>query len=164
VNPARVYVGIGSNLGEPLTRVHQALRDLECIAETRFIGRSRCYRSEPLGPAGQPDYINAVAVLETRLPPDKLLEALQAIEKAHGRTRTMRWGPRTLDLDILLYGDLVSTDSHLIIPHPRLPERAFVLYPLQEIAPGLVIPTLGDLETLLQLCPPLGLERLEEAS
>jgi len=164
VGAVLAYVGIGSNLGNPLVQVSEALAALAILPQTRCVIQSPWYRSEPLGPPGQPYYINAVAGLETSLAPLVLLSALQAIENTHGRQRTLRWGARTLDLDMLLYGDLVQDDPHLTIPHPRLHERAFVLYPLLDIAPDLRIPGLGDLETLVRLCPPLGLERLEEAS
>jgi 2-amino-4-hydroxy-6-hydroxymethyldihydropteridine diphosphokinase len=156
----QAYIGIGSNLANPIAQVRQAFQALVCVPRTRCVARSPLYRSAPLGPQGQPDYINAVAALTTRLAPETLLRALQDIEQAHGRVRTLRWGPRTLDLDILLYGDLVQTLPHLVIPHPRLQERAFVLYPLQDIAPALVIPGLGDIAVLVQRCPPLPLERL----
>lgn len=160
-----VYIGIGSNLGDPMNRVRQAFAALEGIPRTRVKACSPLYRSEPVGPADQPDYINAVACLETELDPRALLEELQAIEQRQGRVRTwQRWGPRTLDLDILLYDDLELSAQDLILPHPRLHERAFVLYPLRDIAPHLLIPGRGDLETLLRACPPLRLERLNGSS
>jgi 2-amino-4-hydroxy-6-hydroxymethyldihydropteridine diphosphokinase len=160
--PVVAYIGIGSNLENPLNQIRQALQELESVPKTHCVAHSRYYRSEPLGPAGQPDYLNAVAALETSLSPENLLMKLQAIEEAHGRKRMLRWGARTLDLDILLYGDLIQRDPHLTIPHPRLRERAFVLYPLLDIAPDLLLPGLGDLKTLVRLCSPLKLERLEE--
>lgn len=159
-NPIQAYIGIGSNLDNPVDQVCRAFRELDRIPETRCVAHSHLYRSEPVGIEKQPDFINAVAHLQTSLTARELLTALQGIENAHGRKRTLRWGPRTLDLDILLYDELVHNDFHLTIPHPRLHERAFVLYPLQDIAPHLVIPGLGALETLVRNCPPLGLERL----
>ncbi|MFO1351235.1 MAG: 2-amino-4-hydroxy-6-hydroxymethyldihydropteridine diphosphokinase [Gammaproteobacteria bacterium] len=162
---ARAYIGIGSNLDQPLRNVRAALAELDAIPQTRLVKRSPLYRSEPVGPPGQPDYINAVAALDTELAPLALLEALQTIEQRHGRVRTLRWGPRTLDLDVLLYDDLHQTDPRLILPHPRLHERAFVLYPLSDIAPAnLEVPGRGSLMTLLRECPPLRLERLEDAT
>jgi 2-amino-4-hydroxy-6-hydroxymethyldihydropteridine diphosphokinase len=107
--------------------------------------------------------VNGVVRLETTLAPETLLTRLLAIEAQQGRTRGVRWGPRTLDLDILLYGDLIHSDRRLILPHPRMHERAFVLYPLHDIAPNLSIPGLGGVKMLLELCSPLGLERLTEA-
>jgi len=155
------YIGIGSNLECPIVQVGKALSALSAIPRTRCIACSPWYRSEPVGPPGQPDYLNAVAHLLTRLDPPSLLDALQAIEDAHGRVRSRRWGPRTLDLDMLLYGDRVQDDPHLVLPHPRMHERAFVLYPLHAIAPDVIIPGRGDVKTLMRLCPPLRLERLE---
>jgi len=156
----RAYVGLGSNLDDPLTHVRQAFRDLDAIPQSRGVARSPLYRSKPLGPQDQPDYINAAAALETTLSADDLLRALQAIEAAHGRIRQQRWGPRTLDLDLLLYGDLVRQDSDLTLPHPRLHERAFVLGPLYAIAPGLVIPGRGAVRRLLRACSRSGIELL----
>jgi 2-amino-4-hydroxy-6-hydroxymethyldihydropteridine diphosphokinase len=114
-----------------------------------------------MGPQDQPEYINAVASLETNLQAEALLDALQAIEQAQGRVRDERWGPRTLDLDILLYGDEVIDSDRLTIPHPGLSEREFVLYPLYELAPDLMIPGLGSLASLYQHCDANGIERLE---
>lgn len=158
------FIGIGSNLGNSLDLVRQAFQDLASIQQSRLIACSPYYRSDPIGPPNQPDYINAVAVLETGLSPEELLMALQAIEHNHGRKRIQRWGPRTLDLDILLYGDLVLRSPRLHLPHPRLQERSFVLYPLRDVAPKLVIPGLGELDALLRRCPRLGLERVEVVS
>ena len=154
----RAYVGIGSNLDDPLTHVLQAFRDLDAIPQSRGVARSPLYRSKPLGPHDQPDYINAVAALETALTAADLLRALQAIEAAHGRIRQQHWGPRTLDLDLLLYDDLVRQDPALTLPHPRLHERAFVLRPLYAIAPDLVIPGRGAVRRLLRACSLLGIE------
>ena len=160
--PVRAYVGLGSNLESPRTQVERAFAALAGLPRTRLAGRSRLYRSDPLGPPGQPDYVNAVAALDTALEPLALLDALQSIEHAHGRVRTLRWGPRTLDLDLLLYGTRISRCARLTLPHPRLHERAFVLYPLADLAPGLVLPGLGALSELLRQCPYTGLEVLPE--
>ncbi len=160
----RAYVGLGANLDDPAAHVRRAFEDLGRIAATRCVSRSRLYRNPPMGPADQPDYVNAAAALDTRLPPPELLAALQAIERAHGRTRDgVRWGPRTLDLDLLLYGDLESDDPRLTLPHPGLHRRAFVLYPLLEIAPGLAIPGRGPLAALAAAVPGTGLQALAES-
>jgi 2-amino-4-hydroxy-6-hydroxymethyldihydropteridine diphosphokinase len=156
------YIGLGSNLGDPQWQVTQALAELAVLPRSRLLARSSLYRSEPLGPPDQPQYINAVAVLETSLSADELLEALQHLEAEHGRQRGgERWGPRTLDLDLLLYGDQCLASARLHVPHPGLCERNFVLYPLAEIAPNLVIPGQGALAALLARCEASGLEKLE---
>jgi 2-amino-4-hydroxy-6-hydroxymethyldihydropteridine diphosphokinase len=134
------YVGLGSNLEDPVRQVETALEELDQLPHTRVVRRSSLYRTAPVGYAEQPDFINAVARLETGLPADRLLEELQALEHRHGRTRSFRNAPRTLDLDLLLYGDLVLRTERLTVPHPRMKERAFVLEPLREIAPDLEIP------------------------
>ena len=158
----QAFIGIGSNLENPVAQVQQALEAFATIPKTHMLCCSPLYRSEPLGPPNQPDYINAVARLETELTPDHLLAALQKIENNHGRVRTIRWGPRTLDLDLLLYDDHIQDDPHLTLPHPRMHERAFVLYPLYDIAPDLVIPTHGPIAALLAKCPPLALRKIRE--
>jgi 2-amino-4-hydroxy-6-hydroxymethyldihydropteridine diphosphokinase len=137
------YVGIGSNLDEPENHVEQALLELDRLPQSRVVGRSSLYRSAPVGFAGQPDFINAVARLETGLPADRLLSDLQEIESRHGRTRSFANAPRTLDLDLLLFEKLQLRTPRLTVPHPRMHERAFVLKPLVEIAPELSIPGLG---------------------
>jgi 2-amino-4-hydroxy-6-hydroxymethyldihydropteridine diphosphokinase len=157
-----VYIGIGSNLHNPEQQVQLALQALARVSETHLLAHSRLYRSAPMGPAGQPDYVNAVAALATRLPALELLSALHGIEQAQGRVRDgSRWGPRTLDLDILLFGDESINQPRLQVPHPGLHERNFVLYPLQEIAPDLIIPGRGTLVELLAQCPPTGLELVD---
>lgn len=162
---AQVFVALGSNLDDPVAQVRSAFQDLDAIPASRCVRRSSLYRSVPIGPAGQPDYINAVAALETGLAPEELLDHLQAIERRHGRVRgAERWGPRTLDLDLLLYDDRVMQTERLTIPHPGLHLRAFVLYPLHEIAPGLRIPQRGSLDELIKQCPMEGLVRLGEES
>jgi 2-amino-4-hydroxy-6-hydroxymethyldihydropteridine diphosphokinase len=155
------YIGLGSNLGEPLQQLEMAFVALNKLPDSRVAERSSFYVSKPMGPADQPDYINAVAELETALAPQDLLLALQAIEQAQGRVRTgQRWGARTLDLDLLLYGDEVINTDSLQVPHPGLAERDFVLIPLAEIAPDVVIPGQPALEQLIEDCPDYGLERL----
>ena len=157
------YIGLGSNLQQPIEQVKRALQQLTKIPHTYLLAASPLYRSAPLGPADQPDYINAVAALDTRLAPLDLLDALQAIEQQQGRVREgERWGPRTLDLDLLLYGDQQFQTERLTVPHPGLGERNFVLYPLHDIAgDDLPIPGLDTLGHLLQACPRQGLESLE---
>ena len=157
------YIGLGSNLQQPIQQVKQALLHLAEIPQTRLINASPLYRSAPLGPADQPDYINAVAAVTTRLSPLALLDALQAIERQQGRVREgERWGPRTLDLDLLLYADQQIRNDRLTVPHPGLGERNFVLYPLHDIAgKDLRIPGLDTLEHLLDACSRQGLELVE---
>jgi 2-amino-4-hydroxy-6-hydroxymethyldihydropteridine diphosphokinase len=135
--PVSAFVGLGANLGDAQRALQQALAGLAALPHTRLVARSRIYRSAPVD-AGGPDYLNAVAQLETALTAPDLLEALQALEAAAGRERPYRNAPRTLDLDLLLYGSARIASARLTVPHPRLRERAFVLLPLQELAPGLV--------------------------
>jgi 2-amino-4-hydroxy-6-hydroxymethyldihydropteridine diphosphokinase len=134
------YVGLGSNLEDPARQVEAALDELDHLPHTRLVKRSSLYRTKPVGYADQPDFINAVAQLETGLPAERLLDELQALEARHGRKRSFRNAPRTLDLDLLLFGDLVLSTERLTLPHPRMRERAFVLDPLREIAPDLELP------------------------
>lgn len=158
----KAYIGLGSNLQQPIQQVKQALQALAGLPDTQLLAHSRLYCSAPMGPPDQPDYVNAVAALETSLPALDLLHALHAIEQAQGRIRDgQRWGPRTLDLDILVYGDECINDEQLVVPHPGLHDRNFVLYPLKEIAPGLVIPGRGALSDLVARCPASGLEPIE---
>lgn len=145
---ARVYIGLGSNLHQPCWQVGQALSELGALPQTRQVARSKLYRSAPMGPPDQPDYINAVAALDTELNPYDLLTNLQRVEQYHHRIRNRRWGERTLDLDLLLYDDLELSTEELIIPHPGAHERAFVLYPLAEITPSMIIPGRGGLPIL----------------
>lgn len=146
-----VYIGLGANLGHPRQQVEQALEQLQALPRSELAAVSSLYRTAPVGPADQPDFINAVARLDTALDPLALLAALQQIERRHGRIRNgQRWGPRTLDLDILLFGDQILDWPQLCVPHPQMQARAFVLGPLAEIAPpGLQVPGQGRLDTLL---------------
>jgi len=158
----RAYIGLGSNLAAPPEQIQRALVALQDLPDSRLVARSSCYHSTPLGGPIQPNYVNAVAALDTRMTAHELLASLQRIEKQQGRVRTQtRWGPRTLDLDILLYGDWQLAESALTIPHPALSQRDFVLYPLQEIAPGLIIPGLGSLLDCIGKCPRRGLQALD---
>ncbi|HHM04428.1 MAG TPA: 2-amino-4-hydroxy-6-hydroxymethyldihydropteridine diphosphokinase [Gammaproteobacteria bacterium] len=157
----RAYVGLGSNLDNPPARVRSALGALDAIPGTCCVAQSSLYRSTPLGPPGQPDYVNAVAALDTHLSAATLLAELQKIEAQQGRVRGgLRWGPRTLDLDLLLFGEERHDEAFLTVPHPGLPRRNFVLYPLAEIVPELAIPGLGSLRGLIDACPGHGLFRL----
>ena len=131
------YVGIGSNLDDPRAQVLGAFEELDTLPHTRLVRKSSLYRTAPVGHEQQPDFINAVAQLETGLPAERLLAELQGIEKRHGRERTFKNAPRTLDLDLLLFGDSKLNLPQLTVPHPRMHERAFVLQPLLEIAPQL---------------------------
>lgn len=146
----QAYIGIGSNLDAPASQLLRSLARLATLPETRLRASSRLYRTPPMGPPGQPWYMNAVAELETRLEPLVLLDHLQAIEKAFGRIRAERWGPRTLDLDLLVYHDLIHECPRLSLPHPGIAERAFVLYPLKDLAPDLEIPRQGTLSRLIE--------------
>lgn len=154
------YIGLGSNLEDPVRQVETALDELDAIAESRLLAASPLYRSAPMGPTEQPDYINAVAALETGLEPEALLDALQAIERRHKRVRKEHWGPRTLDLDLLLYGSQTLCSARLTVPHPGLRERAFVIYPLADIAPEAQLPDGTRVNWLRDHCPFDGLERL----
>lgn len=158
----RAYVALGSNLDDPRRQVVTALEELDELPDTRRVNRSPLYRSAPMGPSDQPDYINAVAALDTDLEPEALLDALQGIEARHGRVRgAERWGPRTLDLDLILYGAATLRTERLVVPHPGLHERGFVLYPLHDIAPDLEVPGMGRLEALLAACPAQGLHLVD---
>jgi 2-amino-4-hydroxy-6-hydroxymethyldihydropteridine diphosphokinase len=157
----RCFIGLGSNLADPKYQVSSAIEQLKQVDKTRFIQSSSLYSSPPMGPQDQPDYVNAVLEIETELSAHGLLDKLQEIERIHGRVRKRHWGERTLDLDLLLYGDIVIDDERLKVPHPGIAERAFVLYPLAEIAPEITIPKLGLVSTLKQHCPPAGLDKME---
>jgi 2-amino-4-hydroxy-6-hydroxymethyldihydropteridine diphosphokinase len=148
--PAAAYIALGSNVGDPAAQVRAAFGELGALPRTSLRDHSSLYRSAPVGYLDQPDFINAVARLETMLDPRALLDAVLAIEHRHGRERTFPNAPRTLDLDIILYGDLTVQGPGLTIPHPRMHERAFVLVPLAEIAPGCVVPGRGALSDLLK--------------
>jgi len=157
------YIGIGSNLEQPVHQVLQARDALARLPNTRLLGLSPLYRNPALGPGQQPDYVNAVAAMETRLSAHALLHALQGIEANQGRVRgSIQWAPRTLDLDLLLYGDREIGDECLTVPHPRLAQRAFVLRPLLDIAPNLVVPGLGPVRMLLSNLSEASLQRIGE--
>jgi 2-amino-4-hydroxy-6-hydroxymethyldihydropteridine diphosphokinase len=155
-SPVKAYIGLGSNLsGElvsPRAQVELALQELAQLPDSRLLAQSPLFSSKAVGPV-QPDYVNAVACIETRLAPLALLDQLQALEQAHRRVRLEHWGPRTLDLDLLLYGDQQIDLPRLKVPHPYLTQRNFVLYPLAAIAPDLVLPCGTSLTRLCELCP-----------
>ena len=156
----RVYSGMGSNLADPADQLRSAVQALAQLPDSRLIGVSAFYQSDSLLP-GQPRYTNAVAAIDSSLAPLDLLDALQAIELDQGRERQERWGPRTLDLDILLFGDRLIDEPRLKVPHYHMHARPFVLYPLAELAPASL--KLSDGRTLTQLlddCPFIGLERI----
>ncbi len=136
----RAAIALGSNLDDPEAHVTRGFEDIAALPETKLLARSSLYRTQPVGYADQPDFVNACALVETSLEPRALLTGLMEIEKAHGRTRGIRNGPRTLDLDIVLYGDRVAREPDLTIPHPRALERDFVLKPLREVWPDAVFP------------------------
>ena len=144
------YVGMGSNLQEPRAQLEQAVTAMKRLPHSRLVAISFLYDSAPIGPPDQPRYLNAAVKLVTQLPPVELLLHLQDIERAQQRRRTAeRWGPRTLDLDLLLYGAQRIDDDVLTVPHPRLAERAFALYPLRDLDPDLTIPGRGKLLALM---------------
>jgi 2-amino-4-hydroxy-6-hydroxymethyldihydropteridine diphosphokinase len=156
-----VYIGLGSNLENPSLQIKSARIAITQIDHVQELAFSSLYHSAPMGPQDQPDYVNAVMSVTTDLPSIELLRCLQCIENDQGRVRKdQRWGARTLDLDMLLYGDRVIELPDLIVPHPGLTERAFVLYPLYEIAPQLLVPGKGNIRDLIARCPMDGLKRI----
>jgi 2-amino-4-hydroxy-6-hydroxymethyldihydropteridine diphosphokinase len=146
---ANVYIGLGSNLENPLFQLQIAVEHLESLPETALVGCSQFYGSKPLGPDDQPDFVNAVCQIETQLSPPVLLSVLQLIEIEQGRIKKRHWGERLIDLDILLYADEIIKTTDLTIPHAEIALRDFVLIPLAELSPGLVIPGVGSVETLI---------------
>ena len=158
---ATVYIGLGSNLDNPLQQVSLAVEEIAATAGCTLSKQSSWYQSKAVGPGEQPDYINGVIELHTQLEPLALLRALQSIEQAHQRKRELKWGARTLDLDILVYGDQACDDAILTIPHPQLTNRDFVLVPLAEIAPNLALPNHKSLKELGQNCPKSTLKSLK---
>lgn len=148
----QAWIGLGGNLGDAAATLHAALQDLDNLPQTRLVRVSKLYRTPAWGVAEQPDFINAAALLETRLPPRDLLDALLDIERSFGRERhgSERWGPRVLDLDLLLYDSAVIDEPGLRVPHPHLHERAFALLPLVEITPDVFIPGIGQAAVALR--------------
>nr|WP_314263310.1 2-amino-4-hydroxy-6-hydroxymethyldihydropteridine diphosphokinase [uncultured Moellerella sp.] len=152
------YIALGSNLNNPLQQVLAAIEAIKAIPESRVVAVSSFYRTKPLGPQDQADFLNAAVLLQTALQPEILLDKTQQIELEHGRVRKAeRWGPRTLDLDIMLFGDQVINTPRLTLPHYALKEREFMLYPLFEIAPNLVFPDGELLSDRIALVPRNGL-------
>ncbi len=157
------FIGLGSNLAGPRAQVLRAIEALRTLPHTRLLARSSLYRSAPVGFLEQPDFINAVAQIETGLSPRELLDALLNLERDHGRTRDFRNAPRTLDLDVLLYGTLRHHEHGLTLPHPEMHRRAFVLLPLLEIAPDCLIPGIGAAAEALRQCADQQVERVADA-
>jgi 2-amino-4-hydroxy-6-hydroxymethyldihydropteridine diphosphokinase len=154
-----VFIGLGSNLDQPVKQLESALQSLQSLAANSQLTVSPLYLTQPVGPQDQPDFVNAVAGFETSLPAHDLLDELQAIERIHRRQRDQRWGPRTLDLDLLLYGEEIIASERLQVPHPRMHERAFVLQPLADIALDLSIPGKGKLSDLLESADRSGIKQ-----
>lgn len=156
---SRAYIALGSNLDDPVSQIRRAFEELAELPSSRVLRRSSLYRSTPVGRLDQPDFINAVVEMETALSPRGLLAALLEIERSHGRIREYPDSPRTLDLDVLMYDHVKSDEPDLILPHPRMHQRAFVLQPLLEIAPDCHIDGHGPLAQLLALCKDQQIER-----
>ncbi len=154
------FIGLGANLDDPRDQVQRALGELARLPQSTLVARSSLWHSAPVGYANQPAFVNAVARLETGLSADALLDELQKVESAHGRARSFANAPRTLDLDLLLYGEEVRASPRLTLPHPRMHERAFVLNPLLEIAPEAVIPGHGSARANLQAVADQACERI----
>lgn len=154
------WIGLGSNLDQPVQQVTMAFKELAELPQTQLLKTSRLWQSKPMGPQDQPDFINAVAQLDTELEPLQLLDALQQLEKKHLRIKLRHWGERTLDLDLLLYEQLEYQHPRLTLPHPGITERAFVLLPLAELAATLYIPGKGQVAALLDLLAPSDLQEL----
>jgi len=157
----QVFIGLGSNLNAPKEQLDQAIKSLSKLPLSTLIAHSSYYNSKPVGPQDQPDFINAVALIKTKLSPTSLLNHLQAIELNQGRVKKRHWGERSIDLDILLYGDLSIDSKELIIPHKELANRDFVLRPLLELDENLTLPKGSSLRSLLAICPDNQLQRIE---
>lgn len=157
----KVYIGMGSNMEDPIQQLKMALDELNAIDNTELLTCSSFYKSKPVGPQDQDDFINAVVEVNTSLPALKLLDALQAIEQAHRRVRERHWGPRTLDLDILLYGDEMINNERLTVPHKEMLNRNFVLIPLFELTGDMMIPGAGNVSAYLQDCDETTIIKLE---
>jgi 2-amino-4-hydroxy-6-hydroxymethyldihydropteridine diphosphokinase len=154
------YIGLGANIGEPSRQLQTAFDELNKLPKTRVTASSSLYRSAPLDHENQPEFLNAVAQLDTGLAPEPLLQLLQEIENRHGRERPFRGAPRTLDLDLLLYGDESIASARLTVPHPRMHERAFVLQPLLELVPAISVPGKGLARSLLSACSGQKIEKI----
>ncbi|MDP5144383.1 2-amino-4-hydroxy-6-hydroxymethyldihydropteridine diphosphokinase [Rheinheimera baltica] len=160
----RCFIGLGANLDQPGLQLQHAVDELQRLPQSILQQVSSFYASKPMGPQDQPDYVNAVVAIDTSLSPEQLLDALQQIEQQHGRKRKAeRWGPRTLDLDILLYGNETISTARLTVPHYGMKVREFVLYPLHEIAPELRLSDGTVLSSLLKQVPINGLQKLHSS-
>ena len=155
------YLGLGSNLDDPVQQLLSASEEIASLEGVEVVKRSPLYSSQPVGPQNQPDFVNAVLHIKTCLSPLDLLKQLQAVENQHARVRLQRWGARTLDLDLLLYGNQIISLPDLVVPHPEMANRAFVLYPLADIASNdLAIPGNSSLRHLMAGCADQGIRRL----
>lgn len=154
------FIGLGSNMADPSEQLAGAVARLAALPDTELVAQSAFYSSRPVGPQDQPDFVNGAAWLRTELTPLELLDQLQAIERAHGRKRIRHWGPRTLDLDLLLYGNEAINSKRLTVPHAELANRDFVLQPLLDLDPGRVLPDGRSLADLRQQCPDNNLQKL----
>jgi 2-amino-4-hydroxy-6-hydroxymethyldihydropteridine diphosphokinase len=158
------FVGLGSNLAEPSVQLAQAVIGLAAMPDTELVAQSPFYCSRPVGPQDQPDFVNGAVWLRTALTPLALLDQLQAIEQAHGRERLQHWGPRTLDLDLLIYGNQTINETRLTVPHPELPNRDFVLQPLLDLDSALALPDGTAVADLRSECPDNHLRKLHPIS
>ncbi|SFR51253.1 2-amino-4-hydroxy-6-hydroxymethyldihydropteridinediphosphokinase [Marinobacter gudaonensis] len=158
-----VFIGLGSNLKEPAAQLARAVAELASLPDCTLVAQSPFYASRPVGPQDQPDFINGAVWLKTALSPHQLLDQLQAIEQAHGRERLQHWGPRTLDLDILLFGNLTLNDERLTVPHRELANRDFALQPLLDLKPDLHMPDGKAIAELRRQCPDNRLRKLPPA-
>lgn len=157
------FIGLGSNLENPTAQLARAVAELAALPETELVAQSAFYASRPVGPQDQPDFVNGAVWLKTALDAHQLLDQLQAIEQAHGRERRLHWGPRTLDLDILLFGAQTLDDERLTVPHRELGNRDFALQPLLDLKPSLTLPDGTAVADLRQQCPDNGLRKLPPA-
>lgn len=154
------YVALGSNLADPIFQIEQAILKIDALEKTKVKVRSSLYQTPPWGNVSQPDFINAVLKIETEFSAHELLNHLHKIEDQQGRQRTVHWGPRTIDCDLILYDQKIIEDETLILPHPRMNSRGFVLLPLVEIAPNLALPTGEKIVDLLIKCDCTGIQKL----
>lgn len=161
--PVTVYMGLGSNLDNPELQLQRGVDHIASDPNIYLLKCSKLYRSKPLGPSGQADYCNAVISVSSNLQSECLLDRLQAVEKKHGRMRAAKWGPRTLDIDMLLYGDEVISTLRLTIPHNQMHLRSFVLYPLGDVAPDIIVPGRGVLSSMLDNVDSGGLNVIAES-
>ena len=157
----KVFIGLGSNLNIPKKQLDQAIKSLSLLPSSNLLAHSSYYSSKPVGPQDQPDFINAAALIQTKLTPPALLKHLQTIELTQGRIKKRHWGERSIDLDILLYDDISIDSENLTIPHKELANRDFVLRPLLELDANLTLPTGTSLRSLLAICPDNQLQRIE---